>query len=148
MPEVVMDLGDVSPRHFSHAMARERRNDHALDHPPVALGRARFQPDGDVPYVEAVGELLDRNGPPVGIAPGRRVLAVLGRGDNCDRPGSCLLAGEHGGRTKADAARSTTGAVLDDISLAAARQHAQPEAGEFVVPDKMLGVFNPCLLYT
>ena len=86
VPEVVMDLGDVSPGYLGHAMAPERRNDHPLQHPPVALGRARFQPKRDVLFIEAVGELLDRDGPPVGIAPGGRILTILGRGDNCDRP--------------------------------------------------------------
>ena len=139
-----MDLGDVGPRHLGHAMAAERRNDHALQHAPVALGRARFQPERDVLPVEAVGELLDRDGFPVGIAPGGRILTILGRGDDGDRPAARLLAGEHGAGPEADAARSSTGAVLHDISLAAARQHTQPEAGEFVVPDEMLSLFILC----
>jgi len=54
------------------------------------------------------------------------------------------LTGEHGTGPEADAARPSTGAVLHDISLTAARQHAQPEAGKFVVPDEMLSLFILC----
>ena len=138
VPEIVMDLGDVGARHLGHAMTPERRNDHALQHAPVALGRARLQPEGDVLLVEALGEFLDRDGPPVGIAPGGGILTVLGRGDDGDRPAARLLAGEHGARPKADAARSSTGAVLYNVSLATAGQDAQPEAGQVLVPDEVL----------
>ena len=86
VPEVVMDFGHVGPRHFRHAMAPECRNDHALQHASVTLGHARFQPDGDVFFVEAVGELPDRDGAAAGIARGGGILTIPGRGDDADRP--------------------------------------------------------------
>ena len=54
VPKIVMDLGHVSPRHFGHAVAPERRNDHTLQHPPVTFGRALFHPDRDMLFLEAV----------------------------------------------------------------------------------------------
>ena len=92
--------------------------------------------------VEAIGQLLDRDGSPVGIALGGGILTIPSRCDDSDRPCARLLAGEHGAGPEADAPRSSPGTVLHDISLTAARQHTQPEAGEFVVPDEMLCLFT------
>ena len=138
VPEIVMELGDVGACDLVDAVIAEPRNDEPLQHPLVALGGARLEAEIDVLLLEALGELLDGDGPPVGIAPGRRILAILGRGDDGDRPASRLLAGEHGAGSEADAARSSAGAVLYNVSLATAGQDAQPEAGQVLVPDEVL----------
>ena len=71
------------------------------------------------------GQVLDRYGLPVGIALGGGVAPVPGRGDDAHGSGARLLAGEHGARAQADAARPSTGAVLDDVSLVPAWQEAE-----------------------
>jgi hypothetical protein len=65
-----MDLCHVSSRHLGDAVAPECRDNHTLQHPPVTLGRALLQPERNVLIVEAVGEFLDCDGPPVGVALG------------------------------------------------------------------------------
>lgn len=54
--------------------------------------------------LEAVREFLDRDGLPISIAFGGGVIAIPGGGDDADRTGARLLAGEHGARSQADAA--------------------------------------------
>ena len=80
-----MDLGHVSPRHFSHAVAPECRDNHTLQHPPVTLGRALFHPECDMLLLEAFHEFLDRDGLPIGIPIGGGILTVLDGGDDRDR---------------------------------------------------------------
>ena len=75
-------------------------------------------------FLEPLGELLDCNGPPVGIALGGRVIAVLGGRDDRDRPAARLLAGEYGAGPEANAARSSPGAVLYNVSFATTGQDA------------------------
>ena len=135
-----MELGDVGARHLGHAVIAEPRNDEPLQHPPVALGGARLEAEIDVLLLEPLGELLDGDGSPIGIAPGGGIVAVLGRGDDGDRPASRLLAGEHGAGPEADAARPSAGAVLYNVSLATAGQDAQPEAGQVLVPDEVFAL--------
>ena len=109
-----MQLGDVGARHFGDTQVAEPRNDEPLQHPLVALGGARLKAKIDVLLLEPLGEFLDGDGLPVGVAPGRRILTILGRGDDGDCPASSLLAGEHAARPEADAARPSPGAVLDN----------------------------------
>jgi hypothetical protein len=135
---------DFRKGHLIDAVVAEPRNDKPLQHAPVSLGCARLQSECNVLSVEPVGEFLDRDDAAVSVASGGRVLTIPGPGDDPYRSCARLLAGEHGAGPEADAARSTTGAVLHDISLTAARQHTQPEAGEFVVPDEMLSLFIFC----
>ena len=77
-----MELGDVGARHLGHAVIAEPRNDEPLQHPLVALGGAGLEAEIDVLPLEPLGELLDRDGSPVGIAPGGWIIAILGRGDD------------------------------------------------------------------
>ena len=112
----------------------------ALQHPPVALGGALLEAEGDVLPFEPLGEFLDRDGLPVGIALGGGILTVLGRGNDGDRPAARLLAGEDGAGPEADAARPSAGAILNNISLTAAGQDTQAEAGEVLVPDEIFAL--------
>jgi len=63
-----------------------------------------LDPDRDVLAVESIGQLPDRNGPPVGVPLLRQILAVPGGGDHLDGCGAGLLAGDDIGRPNADAA--------------------------------------------
>ena len=137
VPEIVMELGDVGARDLGHAVIAEPRNDKPLQHPLVALGGARLEAEIDVLFLEPLGEFLDGDGPPVGIAPGGGIVTVLGRGDDADRPVSGLLTGEDGARPEADAARSSPSAVLYNVSLATTGQDPQSEAGQVLVPDEV-----------
>jgi len=102
------------------------------------LDGARLETEIDVLFLEPFGELLNGDGAPVGIATRRRIFAIFGRGDDGDRPIPRLLAGEHGAWSEADAARSSPGAVLYNVSLAPTGQHAQSEAGQVLIPDEVL----------
>lgn len=89
-----MELGDVGACDLADAVIAEPRNDKPLQHPLVAFSGARLETEIDVLFLEALGEFLDGDGSPVGIAPGRRILTILGRGDDGNCPASRLFAGE------------------------------------------------------
>ena len=76
-----------------------------LQHPLVALGGAGLETEIDVLLLEPLGELLDGDGTPIGIAPGRWIIAVLGGRDDRDRPATRLLAGKYAAWSEADASR-------------------------------------------
>jgi hypothetical protein len=79
-----MDLGDVGPRYLGHPVIAERRDNHTLQHAPVAFGRARLKTERDVLLLETVGELLDGDCLPTGLAPGSRIIAIPGGRDDGD----------------------------------------------------------------
>ena len=124
-----MELGDVGPRHLGHAVVAKPRNDKALQHPFIALGGARLETEIDVLFLESLGELLDGDGTPIGITPGGWIVAVLGRGNDGDRPASSLLAGEHGAWPEADAAGPSPGAVLYNVCLRPLVRTRRPKPG-------------------
>ena len=142
--EIVMELGDVGTRHLGYTVIANPRNDKPLQHPPVAFGGARLETEIDVLSLEPLGEFLDRDSPPIGIAPRRGILAILGRGNNSDCPASCLLAGEHGAGSETDAARSAPSSVLYNVSFTTAGQDAQPEARQVLVPDEVFSLSYLC----
>jgi hypothetical protein len=89
-------------------------------------------------FLEPLGEFPNSDGASLGIASGGGILAILGGGDDGDRPTACLLAGEDGAWSEADAARSSPGTVLYNVLFATTGQDAQPEAGQVLVPEKIL----------
>ena len=131
-------LRDVGACDLVDAVIAEPGNDETLQHAPVTLGRARLQAEVDVLFLEALGELLDRDGAPVGISRGGGVLTIPGRGDDPDRPCARLLTGEHGTGPEADAPRPAAGSVLNDVSLATARKDAHTKARQVSIPDEVL----------
>ncbi len=139
VPQVVMELGDVGPGDVGDRQPTEGRENEALQVAAVLLGRACLHPDRDVLLVEAVRQLLDRDDLPSSVTFGGRVLPVLCSGNDGDGAGSGLLAGEDGAGAKAHPARSSSGAKLDDIALAAAGKNSKPEAGDVVIPDEIFG---------
>lgn len=50
-----------------------------------------------------------------------------------------LLAGQDRPGLEADPPGSASGAILDHVALASARQHAQPEARDLAVPNEVFG---------
>src|SRR5690606_23447787 len=65
-------------------------------------------------------------------------------GDDGDGAVARLLAGQDRAGPEADPPRPASGAVLNNVPLAPARQHAQPEAGDVAVPDKVFGGAGFC----
>ena len=134
-----MELGHVGPGDIRDSQAAEGREDEALQIAAVFFRRAGLHPERDVFPVEAFRQFLDRDGLAPGIPFGGRVLAILGCGDDGNGPGASLLAGEDCAGSKAHPARSASGAVLDDVALAAAGQNPEPEARNVVIPDEIFG---------
>jgi hypothetical protein len=87
--------------------------------------------------IEALYELGDGDRLPVGVALGGRVFAVPCSGDDRNRTVACLLTSEHSARAKADPPRPTPCAVLNDVTLAPARQNSQAKARQFAVPHEV-----------
>ena len=75
---------------------------------------------------------------------GGGVLAIARRGDNGDGAVAGLLARQDRAGPEADPPRPASGAILDHVALAPARQHAQPEAGDLAVPDEVFGGAGFC----
>src|SRR5690606_26111988 len=122
----------------------ERGQDEAFEVPAILLGRARLDADRDVFPVEPLGQLLyrDRLAPRVPLGCG--VRAIARGGDDRDGAVARLLAGQDRAGPEADPPGSTSGAILDHVALAPARQHAQPEAGDLAVPDEVFGGAGFC----
>ena len=142
MPQVVVELCDVGPSDLGDAMSSERGQDRPLDEAAITLRRGFLDPDRDVLLVEALGQFLDRDRFPFGIAFGGGVIAVPRGRNDADGAGARLFAGQDGAGAEAHSAGASSGPVLDDVTLATARQNAETEAGEFVVPDEILGRLN------
>ena len=132
-----MDPGDVGPGHLGHAVIAERR-DNAVQHPPVALGRARFQTERYVFLIETLRELFNRDGLSARLALDSRIVAVSAGGEDGDRLAARLLTSQDGAWSEADAAGSPASAVLNDVALAATWEDAQPETGKVAVPDEIV----------
>lgn len=88
--------------------------------PRVSLGEyGHYEPPPTIPGAPELNRIFAE-----GVALGRRVLAILCRGDDGDRPRACLLAGEHGAEAQAHAPGPAAGAVLDDVALSLAGKDA------------------------
>lgn len=137
--EVVMELRHVRPGDARDRQLPERGKDEAFEVPAVLLGRARLHADRDVLLVEPLGQLLhsDRLAPRVSLGGG--VRAIARSGDDGDGAVAGLLAGQDRAGPEADPPGPASGAILDHVALAPARQHAQPEAGDLAVPDEVFG---------
>src|SRR5690606_5245483 len=100
--------------------------------------------DRDVFLVEPLGQLLhgDRLAPRIPLGGG--VLAIARGGDDGDGAVAGLLAGEDRAGPEADPPGSASGAVLDHVALAPARQHPQPEARDLAVPDEVFSGTGFC----
>jgi hypothetical protein len=83
--QVVVQPGDIGPGHVRDPVPAQRRQDEAPEVAALLAGGAGLDPMRDVPPVEALGEVPDRDRPAVGVASGGRVLAVPGRGDDGKR---------------------------------------------------------------
>ena len=94
--------------------------------------------------LEPLGELLDGDGTPIGITPGRWIIAVLGGRDDRDGAATRLLAGKYAAYSETDASRPSAGAVLYNVSLATAGQDTQPEARQVLVPDEVFSLSYLC----
>ena len=126
-------------KEFRDRQSTEGREDETLQVATVLLCGACLHADRDVFLVEAVSEFLDRDGLPPGVTFGGRVLAVLGCCNDGDRLVPDLLTGQDSAGSEADAPGPASGSILHDVALATAGQDAEPEAGDVVVPDEILG---------
>jgi hypothetical protein len=139
VPEVVVELRHVRPGDVGNRQLPKRGQDEAFEVPAILLGRARLHADGDVFLVEPLGQLLHRDRFASRVPLGGGVIAVARGGDDGDGAAARLLAGEDRAWPEANAPGPASGAILDDVTFAPARQHAQPEARNLAVPDEIFG---------
>lgn len=142
--EVVMELGHVRPRDARDRELAERGQDEAPQVSAILLGRAGLHADRNVLPVEPLRQLLHRDRLAPSVAFAGRILAIARGSDDGDGAVAGLLAGEDRARPEADPPGSPSGAILDHVALAPARQHTQPEAGDLAVPDEVFGVVGFC----
>ncbi len=142
--QVVVELRDIRPRDPRDRQLPQCRQDEALQVTAVFLRCAGFHADGDMLPVEPLRQFLDRDRLAPGVAFGGGIFTIAGSRNDGDGPSASLLAGQHCVWPEADPPRPASSAVLDDIALAAARQHPKAEAGNVAVPDKVFGGLDVC----
>jgi hypothetical protein len=128
----------------------ERWKDKAFQHAPVAFRGARLKSDIDMLLLEALGEFGDGDGLPLCVALSGGIISVLSGCDNCDGAVSRLLASEHATWSEIETPRAAACAVLHHVTFSAAREYAEPEAGQVLIPNEIvpvpnLGGFNKAL---
>ena len=117
----------------------KRGKDETVEVPAILLRRARLDEDRDVFPVEPFRQFLHRDRLAAGVPLGGGILAIARCGDDSHGAAARLLAGQDRAGPEADPARPASGAVLDHVALAPARQHPQPEARDLAVPDEVFG---------
>jgi len=123
---------------FRHGQSAQCRRDETSEVAPIFLCRARLQAHSDMFLVKALRQTVDRGCVSLGRTISRRILAVLDSGDDRNRSGARLIAGQHGAGPEAPAAWAAPGAVLHHEAFSPAWHHAQPEDRNALVPDKEL----------
>jgi hypothetical protein len=120
--EVVVELRHVRPGGARDRQLPERGQDEAFEVPAILLGCAGLHADRDVFPVEPLGQLLHRDRLAPRVPLGGGVRAVARGGDDGDGAVARLLAGQHRAGPEADPPGPASGAVLDHVALAPARQ--------------------------
>ena len=140
--KLVMEFGYIRTGHLVDAVMAERWKDKAFQHAPVAFRGARLKSDIDVLLLEALGELGDGDGLPLCVALSGGIISVLSGCDNCDGAVSRLLASEHATWSEIEAPRAAACAVLHHVTFSTAREYAEPEAGQVLIPNEIVPVPN------
>jgi hypothetical protein len=76
-PQVVVEARDVGLGYVGHLQPADRRQDEAAEVAAILSGGAWLEADSDMLFVEAVGELRDRERHSTLLSLACRILAVL-----------------------------------------------------------------------